>query len=224
MAINFVVCHNASMKLESNGVIISLRPFGERDAIAHIFTEKFGVLSGMLRGAVVAKNKPMVGQMGAVAWGARLESQLGLFHFEAQKNLGLVAMVDANKLKYLNAMFALLVALLPEREAYQNLYAATIDALAELTPDSYLQWELVLLRELGYALDFSHCSNCGRTDNLIYLSPRTGRVVCGDCGAPYVGKLFDLPIDLNITLRFVESVCRGLDVSVPEYRIFLQHK
>ena len=201
-----------------------MRPFGERDVVAHIFTEKFGVLSGMLRGAAVAKNKPMVGQMGAVAWGARLDSQLGVFHFEAQKNLGLVAMMDANKLKYLNAMFSLIETLLPEREAYPNLYNATLKTLADLNMDSYLQWELVLLRELGYALDFSHCSNCGRTDNLIYLSPRTGRAVCGDCGAPYVGKLFDLPIDLNITLRFVESVCRGLDVSVPEYRIFLQHK
>ncbi len=212
------------MKLESEGIIVAMRAFGERDVVAHIFTEKFGVLSGMLRGAVVAKNKPMVGQMGAVAWGARLDSQLGVFHFEAQKNLGLVAMMDANKLKYLNAMFALLTALLPEREAYPNLYNATLKTLADLNMDSYLQWELVLLRELGYALDFSHCSNCGSTDNLIYLSPRTGRAVCGNCGAPYVGKLFDLPIDLNITLRFVESVCRGLDVSVPEYRIFLQHK
>ena len=218
------LCNNRGMKLESDGIIVSMRPFGERDVVAHIFTEKFGVLSGMLRGVAVAKNKPMVGQMGAVVWGARLDSQLGVFHFETQKNLGLVAMMDANKLKYLNAMFSLIETLLPEREAYPNLYAATIDALAELTPDSYLQWELVLLRELGYALDFSHCSNCGRTDNLIYLSPRTGRAVCWECGAPYVGKLFDLPIDLNITLRFVESVCRGLDVSVPEYRIFLQHK
>lgn len=212
------------MKLESDGIIVAMRSFGERDVVAHIFTENYGVLSGMLRGAAVAKNKPMVGQVGAVTWGARLDSQLGVFHFEAQKNLGVSAMMDANKLKYLNAMFALLVALLPEREAYQNLYAATIEALAELTPDSYLQWELVLLRELGYALDFSHCSNCGGTDNLIYLSPRTGRAVCGECGAPYVGKLFDLPINLNTTLRFLESVCRGLDVAVPEYRIFLQYK
>ena len=39
------------MKLESNGIVISLRPFGERDAVAHIFTENHGVLTGMLRGA-----------------------------------------------------------------------------------------------------------------------------------------------------------------------------
>ena len=212
------------MKLETNGIIISLRPFGERDAVAHIFTENYGVLSGMLRGAVVAKNKPMVGQMGAVAWNARLDSQLGVFHFEAQKNLALAAMMDSSKLAYMNSMFSLIETLLPEREAYTNLYNATLKTLADINAESYLQWELNLLRDLGYALDLSKCSGCGRADNLIYLSPRTGRAVCGTCGAPYKDKLFCLPINLQTTLRFLESVCRGLDVAVPDYRIFLQDK
>ena len=212
------------MKLETNGIIISLRPFNERDAVAHIFTENYGVLSGMLRGAVVAKNKPMVGQMGAVAWNARLDSQLGVFHFEAQKNLALAAMMDSSKLAYMNSMFSLIETLLPEREAYTNLYNATLKTLADINAESYLQWELNLLRDLGYALDLSKCSGCGRAENLIYLSPRTGRAVCAECGAPYKDKLFRLPINLQTTLRFLESVCRGLDVAVPDYRIFLQDK
>lgn len=213
------------MKLESTGIIISLRPFGERDAVAHIFTENFGVLSGMLRGAGTnSKNKPMVGQVGAVVWGARLDSQLGVFHFETQKNLALAAMMDSSKLAYMNSMFALIETLLPEREAYPNLYISTLKTLADINSESYLQWELDLLRDLGYALDLSHCSGCGKTENLIYLSPRTGRAVCSDCGEPYVDKLFKLPINLSTTLRFLESVCRGLDVSIPEFRIFLQNR
>lgn len=210
------------MKLESNGIIISLRPFGERDAVAHIFTENHGVLSGMLRGAGAnSKNKPMVGQVGAVVWNARLDSQLGVFHFEAQKNLAIAAMMDSSKLAYMNSMFALIETLLPEREAYPNLYNATLKTLTDINADSYLQWELCLLRDLGYALDLSHCSGCGRTDNLIYLSPRTGRAVCGDCGEPYVDKLFKLPINLHTTLRFLENVCRQQDVVMPQFRNFL---
>lgn len=210
------------MKLESNGIIISLRPFGERDAVAHIFTENHGVLSGMLRGAGAnSKNKPMVGQVGAVVWNARLDSQLGVFHFEAQKNLAIAAMMDSSKLAYMNSMFALIETLLPEREAYPNLYNATLKTLTDINADSYLQWELCLLRDLGYALDLSHCSGCGRTDNLIYLSPRTGRAVCGDCGEPYIDKLFKLPINLHTTLRFLENVCRQQDVVIPQFRNFL---
>ena len=94
----------------------------------------------------------------------------------------------------------------------------------DITPESYLQWELDLLRNLGYALDLSKCSGCGRTDNLIYLSPRTGRAVCSDCGEPYVDKLFKLPINLDVSRRFLESVCRGLDVTIPNFRNFLQNK
>ena len=213
------------MKLESDGIIVSMRPFGERDAVAHIFTENHGVLSGMLRGAGAnSKNKYLVGQMGAVAWNARLDSQLGVFHFEAHKNLVLSAMMDNSKLAFVNSMFALIETLLPEREPYQNLYNSTLSALDDITPESYLQWELDLLRNLGYALDLSKCSGCGRTDNLVYLSPRTGRAVCGDCGEPYVDKLFKLPINLDVSMRFLESVCRGLDVSIPNFRIFLQNK
>lgn len=225
MAINFVVWHNAHMKLESNGIIVSLRPFGERDAVAHIFTADNGVLTGMLRGANAnSKNKILVGQMGTVAWNARLDSQLGVFHFEAQKNLALTAMLDNSCLAFLNSMFSLIETLLPEREPYPDLYNATIKTLENLTPDTYLQWELDLLRDLGYALDLSHCSGCGRTDDLIYLSPRTGRAVCSDCGIPYVDKLFKLPISLQTTGRFLEHICTQQDVAMPKFRIFLQNK
>jgi recombinational DNA repair protein (RecF pathway) len=43
------------MKLESDGILIALKPFNERDALGRIFTRDNGILVGMLRGAVVAK-------------------------------------------------------------------------------------------------------------------------------------------------------------------------
>ena len=56
------------MQIETNGILISLRAFSERDAVAHIFTRDNGVLVGMLRGAMCAKkNRPLVGQYGAVS-------------------------------------------------------------------------------------------------------------------------------------------------------------
>ena len=76
------------MKLESTGILISLRAFNERDAIAQIFSQDFGVVVGMLRGANIAKkNKPLLGQYGHMVWNARLDSQLGAFHWEAERNM-----------------------------------------------------------------------------------------------------------------------------------------
>jgi DNA repair protein RecO (recombination protein O) len=84
--------------------------------------------------------------------------------------------------------------------------------------DLYLQWEIELLSDLGYALDLTKCSGCGRTDDLIYLSPKTGRAVCADCGAPYDDRLYKLPLNLNITKRFVSGICNAQGVDIPTAR------
>ena len=97
------------MQIETCGILINLRPFSERDMIAHIFTRDNGVLVGMLRGAASAKkNTPLVGQYGSVSWNARIDSQLGTFHFESEKNIAAPLMLNADLLKIMNAVFALI--------------------------------------------------------------------------------------------------------------------
>lgn len=214
------------MVLESVGVLISLRPFNERDAIAQIFTLDYGVVVGMLRGAVVArKNKALVGQIGNMIWNARLDSQLGVLHWCAEKNLTAGLMYNAQKLMMMNSAFEILGTLLPERESYPILYQNTLNMLDELTEnntDAYLNWEIALLRELGYALDLSHCSGCGICDNLKYISPRTGRAVCVNCAQPYLDKLYTMPVNLGITYRFIENICMQQGVKMPVSRSMLK--
>ncbi len=210
------------MKLETSGILIALRAFSERDCVAQIFTHDYGILTGVLRAAVVAKkNKPLVGQYGTVVWNARIDTQLGTFHWESEKNLAASLMFSATGLSCMNAAFDILATLLPEREEYKVLYKATLDLLVRLAAGDvaqYVNWEQVLLRELGYALDLSCCSGCGTTDDLHYLSPRTGRAVCSGCAQPYLNKLYRLPIDSDVTFRFLESVCAQHGVQVPMSR------
>ncbi len=209
------------MKLESIGILIELRPFGERDACARIFTRDYGILVGMMKGAQVAKtNKPLTGQMGAVSWNARLDSQLGVFHWESEKNLCAPLMSDAAALGIMNSAFSMLALMLPEREKYETLWHETwamLQGLCSCTcaasgqKDSparqmYLCWEISLLQELGYALDLTKCTNCGRTDNLTHLSPRTARAVCCECAQPYLDKLYKLPVDFDTTKKFLEKI------------------
>lgn len=212
------------MQIETTGILINMRPFSERDMIAHIFTHDNGVLVGMLRGGAVAKkNRPLIGQFGAVSWNARVDSQLGVFHFESEKNLAAPLMTNSDLLKIMNAVFALIYTLIPEREPYEHLYQRTLDFLQTLVTeslpyDAYLKWEIDLLKDLGYALDLTKCSGCGRIDNLVYLSPRTGRAVCADCGTPYMDKLYKLPINLNVTKRFISAICDAQGVDIPMTR------
>lgn len=202
-------------------------PFSERDMIAHIFTKDAGVLVGMLRGAVIAKkNKPLVGQYGAVSWNARLDSQLGVFHWETEKNIAAPLMLNNDLLKLMNSAFALLNTLIPERESYENLYNNTLRLLSDLaisqSPyDDYLKWELDLLGELGYALDLSKCSGCQTTNNLCYVSPKTGRAVCANCGELYKDKLYKMPVSLAMTQRFIDGICKAQGVDIPVARKIL---
>jgi DNA repair protein RecO (recombination protein O) len=213
------------MKLESVGIIISLRPFGERDAVAHIFTRDFGVLAGMIKGAVIAKkNRPLVGQFGSVSWNARLDSHLGTFHFESSRNMAAPLMGNMSALLYMNSAFALLAALLPEREKCESLYIQTENLLTVLEKSDnritqlYTDWEVLFLQELGYALDLTRCSNCGRTENLTNISQRTGRAVCSECAAPYLDKCFPLPVNLTVTKFFLARVAESQGVTLPHAR------
>ena len=215
------------MQIETEGILINIKPFSERDAIAHIFTRDNGVLVGLLRGGVVAKkNKPLVGQFGRVSWNARLDSQLGVFHFENEKNLSAPLMMNTDLLKIMNSVFALIYTLIPERESYNNLYEKTFVLLNDLSTannpyDLYLDWEMNLLRDLGYALDLTKCSGCQTTDDLIYLSPKTGRAVCQACGEPYKEKLYKLPVNLSMTKKFICDVCDAQGIKIPASRKIL---
>ena len=94
--------------------------------------------------------------------------------------------------------------------------------MAKDIPNAYLNWEIALLRELGYALDLTHCSGCGVCNDLHYVSPRTGRAVCEKCAQPYLDKLYKMPVSLGMTYRFIENVCLQQGVKVPVSRSVLK--
>lgn len=214
------------MKIESDGILIGLRPFGERDIVATVFSRGFGVVSGLMRGGAIKKSgRALVGQVGHFIWMARLDSQLGALHWDPDTNLSIRFMNNSMSLKYFNSVLDLIRNLLPEREVYDDLYDYTLNLLYNNVIDDeiYLDWEMRFLRELGYAIDLSHCSGCGVTDNLHYMSPKTCRAVCDKCAEPYVAKLYRLPVTLDTTYRLLENACTQLGVQMPKMRNLLKN-
>ena len=57
----------------------------------------------------------------------------------------------------------------------------------------YILWELFLLSELGYGLDLNKCAVSGKKNDLIYISPKSGKAVSKIEGEKYKNKLFYLP-------------------------------
>jgi DNA repair protein RecO (recombination protein O) len=91
-----------------------------------------------------------------------------------------------------------LLRLLPERDPHPNLWhfaEILVDRLdsAALAPVLMLRFELALLAELGFGLDLSECALSGATEDLVYVSPKSGRAVARIAGEPWRDRLLPLP-------------------------------
>ena len=56
-----------------------------------------------------------------------------------------------------------------------------------------VRYELLLLAELGFGLDLDRCAVTGANDDLVAVSPKSGRAVSAAEAEPYAGKLLPLP-------------------------------
>ena len=73
------------------------------------------------------------------------------------------------------------------------------DALDDsgLAPTLLARFEAQILAECGFRLDLSRCAATGATDGLVYVSPKSGRAVSAEAGAPWRDRLLPLPAFLR---------------------------
>lgn len=188
------------MEWTGEGVLLTARPHGESAAIIEVLSPDHGLHKGVVRGGAGRRMAPIL-QPGAqlhLVWRARLDEHLGAFTVEPVRGRAAAIMVDAERLAALNAIAALTVFALPERDPHPRFYAATIhllDLLAAGEPwfGAYLAWERLLLEETGYGLDLTCCAVTGAVDGLAYVSPRTGRAVTAKGAGAFADRLLPLP-------------------------------
>lgn len=188
------------MEWRDQGILLSTRRHGETSAIIEVFTPSQGRHAGVVRGGTSRKIAPIL-QPGAqldLTWRARLEDHIGAFTVEPVRSRAAVAMGGRLALAGLNAVTGLAAFCLPEREAHLPLYRRTealLDLLGqdEIWPLAYLRWELALLEELGYGLDLGSCAVTGVAEDLIYVSPKSGRAVSRAGAGEWAERLLPLP-------------------------------
>jgi DNA repair protein RecO (recombination protein O) len=132
-----------------------------------------------------------------LVWRARLDEHLGLYAIEVTKPRAANLMASALALHGFNHLAALL-RLLAEREPHPAIYETALriaDCLDDRgrTPAMLVRFELALLAELGFGLDLARCAATQTNEDLIYVSPKTGRAVSRGAGAPYRDRLLPLP-------------------------------
>jgi len=134
----------------------------------------------------------------SVSWRARLQEHLGNYTAEPLTQRVATVLSDRRALAGLTSAAALASAVLPEREAHPRVYdglTILLDSLEEMEswPAILVRWELGLLEDLGFGLDLSACALTGETENLAYVSPRSGRAVTAEAAGTYKERLLPLP-------------------------------
>jgi DNA repair protein RecO (recombination protein O) len=188
------------MDFEDDAFILSARLHGESGAIVDLLTAQHGRYVAHVAGGASRRMKPFL-QPGArviVRYRSRTSEQLGAASLEPVGEGPAALFDDPLALAGLAAAASVAAGALPEREAHPGAFYALEalgGALAALAtwPAVYVRYEAGLLQVLGFGLDLSKCAVTGGADDLIYVSPRTGRAVSRGAGAPYADRLLTLP-------------------------------
>ena len=187
------------MQWTDEGIVLSVKPLGETAAVVELFTRGHGRHLGLVHGGRSRRLRPLlqVGNHVDATWKGRLSEQLGHITVELRRGFAAESMDSDAALSALMTLTSLM-RLLPERDPHPNLYEITLFVLGFLDdvtvwPALMVRWELALLEELGAGLDLSECAATGSNDQLIYVSPKSGRAVSASAGEPYRDRMLALP-------------------------------
>jgi DNA repair protein RecO (recombination protein O) len=191
------------MEWQDEGIVIGVRRLGESHVILEAMTRNHGRHLGVVKGGRSRRMQPALqaGNGCNLVWRARIDEQLGHYSVEPTM-LRAASLMGSAVALYAVATLGALIRLLPERDPHPALFdalAIVLDRLNEpaLAAPLLVRFELALLSELGFGLDLHECAATGSQDNLVYVSPKSGRAVSADAGEPYKDRLLPLPTFLR---------------------------
>ena len=187
------------MIIKDEGYVLSAKKYGEKSLIV-LFTKNKGKITGFVSDGTSKKNRGLfqTGNKLFFEASARLEENMRrLFRLELIEPNAVNMMVDVRKLELMTAVVPMFTRLLNENEDVALFYdilgkffkAATLKEMLV----QYAFFEFYVLDYLGIGLSLDCCAVTGQTEELCYVSPKTGKAVCREVGAPYADRLFKYP-------------------------------
>lgn len=192
------------MLWRDRAIVLSARRFGENALLLDALTLAHGRHGGLVRGGSSKRAQPFYqpGNRLELTWRARLDDQLGQYTAEPEALIAGRLLDDPPRLLCLSAAAALSGAALPERDPHPNLFHELVGLGERLLDDpawpaAYVRFELALLTELGFGLDLRCCAVTGAQEDLVYVSPTSGRAVSRAGAGAYAPRLLPLPAFLR---------------------------
>jgi DNA repair protein RecO (recombination protein O) len=190
------------LNIETPAIVCALRNHAEHGAVVRLMTPKDGLQAAYVRGARGRRMRPVLvpGNLVQARLRSRTEEQLAHGEMELTHSRAplLSEPLPAAAIEWVTALTA---TALPEAQPFERLYDAldALLALIEAAPSALgwagplVRYELLLLAELGFGLDLERCAVSGSNDELVAVSPRSGRAVSAAEAEPYEGRLLSLP-------------------------------
>ena len=188
-----------SRTFSDNGFLI-FRRHQAKGSVVTFLTEEHGKISGFYKSISREKEMIQIGNLFTLSYYARLEEHLGKIQLSLNHSFQSTLLFNPVVLKLFTLIQNLLDLGLREEEKHLSLFNALKTMLEKWEKGEvkeslkdYFLFEILFLAESGYGLNLNQCALTGKTEDLIYLSPRTGCVASRDAGEKYKDKLFLLP-------------------------------
>ena len=211
------------MRIETQAIVCALRSHGEHGAVVRLMTPEHGLVAAYVRGARGRRMRPVLiaGNVIQAQLSARTETQLPQATIELMHSRGplLSEPLPSAAIDWATALTA---TVLPEGQPYPALYEALDGLLGaiEAAPSAsgwgaaLVRYELLMLAELGFGLDLDRCAVTGRNDDLVAVSPKSGRAISAAEAEPYARKLLPLPAFVRESGRATwPEIAQGLDLT-----------
>ena len=186
------------MQWSDEAIVLGARRHGESAVILEVMTPAHGRHLGLVHGGRSRAMQPVLqpGNTVQAVWRARLDEHLGIFTIEAGPCARLASEPRRSRSRPRGprprscASFPSATRI---RGSTNRCGARRSSRRRGIAPALFVRFELALLAELGFGLDLSRCAATGSREDLVYVSPRSGRAVSAAAGAAYRDRLLALP-------------------------------
>jgi DNA repair protein RecO (recombination protein O) len=201
--------------IKTDAVVLSKMNYSDSSCIASLFTEDFGKLSVMVKGARSSKSKfgkiiDPINYLSVVIYKKesreiQLLSQADIIdYYPGIKN-------ELVKLWYSQAIIELVKNLLAEHEVNKKIFKGVIKILSRLNlgderPEvTFGRFFIFFLKEIGYEIQTDSCTLCGKVKfaNNVHYNYDKG-LICGECRKSVVDN-YDINLELLAYLKCLKN-------------------
>ena len=192
------------MQWTDEGIVLGVKRHGETSVILELMTHAHGRHLGLVRGGAGTRLRGVLqpGNALRATWRARLDEHLG--HYRGRRAQFARGAVSAGGARgpWRDPSRGAVPSARRARAACRDLCTRSKPSSTALgdphvAAPMIARFELDFLAELGFGLDLSSCAATGAKDDLIYVSPKSGRAVSRAAGEAYRDRLLRLPAFLH---------------------------